>query len=155
MNYSTNGISTFWIFVIIILLFAWYLTPPILSAVIANKKGKEPGVWVLCGLFLGWISVIIICCLSRNNAVARPTTRTHIRISPEQKYQPYNCVNCGEKITTRRCPYCGCEHKAESLKKATLIASDNNRTNYWYCSCGACNPESNSECFACFKPKVK
>lgn len=157
-NFKDDG-SVAIVLIITLITLAWYLAPIILSAVIADKKGRSIGGWICCTLFLGWISVIIIACLSSNRApqsTTESTSRVLHHIPKEQKYESFNCTKCGERINTRRCAYCGYEHNAKSLKRTpAFTATKLTQLNNWICSCGAVNPESSKECNACFKPKGK
>ncbi|MBO5907853.1 MAG: hypothetical protein J6Q85_06865 [Clostridia bacterium] len=88
----------------------------ILCAVIADKKGRSVGGWIFGALCLGWIGVIILCCLSDLNTnyykksgigTTQPGVFPKARTIEPKKVGSYRCENCGEMIDTEQCPWCG------------------------------------------------
>ena len=98
-------------------------------AILADKKGRSVGGWIVGGIFLGWFGFIILCCLSNRSlseyekmvASGYQSTRyqrsnagphadyTKKRPIPTARVAKYRCEACGETVDTPRCPYCGAE----------------------------------------------
>ena len=84
----------------------------ILCAVIADKKSRSVGGWIVGGMFLGWIAVIILCCLSdlSYNYVPAGKSICDVPLPKETeiaRIDKYRCAHCGELIDTEQCPWCG------------------------------------------------
>lgn len=93
------------------------IIPIILCPVLADKRGRSIGGWIVGGVFLGWIAVIILYLLpdlsynyvpskykEANKSIlniSAPSTPTIVRVGQ------YQCANCGEIIDTVQCPWCG------------------------------------------------
>lgn len=93
----------------------------IVSAVLADKKGRSIGGWICGGLFLGWISVIILLLLSDlsvkmvhrtkhtnefENANYISYTNMHSKIENEDVDHKWRCDKCGNMISEDPCPFC-------------------------------------------------
>ena len=90
----------------------------IVSAVLADRKGRSIGGWIFGGLVLGWIAVIILACLSNERTHSYPSrivekhyyhtpvTQTSTKQNSASTHR-WRCHNCGNMITTDPCPFCG------------------------------------------------
>ena len=81
----------------------------ILCAVIADKKGRSVGGWIFGGLCLGWIGVIILCCLSdlKSDNYRKSGSFNRVVGGNTRKVGTHVCEKCGETIDTVQCPWCG------------------------------------------------
>ena len=85
----------------------------IVSAIIADRKGRSIGAWIFGGLVLGWLAVIILACLSNQRSAPAPTRiieKYYYHNEAEQSSSPthhWRCHNCNHMITKDPCPFCG------------------------------------------------
>ncbi len=87
-----------------------FIIAVIICAVLADRKGRSVGGWIFGGLCLGWIGVIILCCLSDlkcNNRMYQSTSSNKVSGSNTRKVGIHVCKKCGETIDTVQCPWCG------------------------------------------------
>lgn len=131
--------------------------------VMAARKNRSIGGWIVGGIFLGWIAVIILAFLPSDaseyngNSGYTPIIR---------KYQPYTCMNCKHTTNTRTCGFCNFSNPDNLLKALPLSTSTppvaknknsttNKNSTVWYCSCGKANEIGTNECASCYAKRVR
>ena len=101
----------------------------IVCAVLADRKGRSVGGWIVGGLLLGWVGVIILACLS-NQSIHPNSTKVvekhyyhnqsmneenteqiSVKSSPTHRWR---CHNCNQLISADPCPFCGQVFSTES-----------------------------------------
>ena len=127
----------------------------ILCGVMAARKERSVGGWIVGGLFLSWIAVIILACIPSNAIDYRGANSSSL----VKKYLPYTCMNCKHTIDTRTCSICNYSNPDNLLKpipqfnssssKATTSKNNKNST-VWYCKCGRANDLGTNECASCY-----
>ena len=88
----------------------------IVCAVLADRKGRRVGGWIVGGLLLGWVGVIILACLS-NQSIHPNSTRVvekHYYHNQSMNTHRWRCDNCGQMISADPCPFCGQVFSAKS-----------------------------------------
>ena len=80
--------------------------------IIADRKGRSIGGWIVGGFLLGWLGLIIIGCLSDNTPMPKPPTSDFLKKPPDQiKQAARYCPHCGKYISEytieHLCPFCG------------------------------------------------
>ena len=109
--------TTYWIVSVISSIIA-----VIVSAILADRKGRSVGGWIFGGLILGWIAVIILACLSDQSTYSHSTQIVekyyyHQSTEPIITQQTskeksssthrWRCHNCRNMICADPCPFCG------------------------------------------------
>lgn len=79
--------------------------------IIADRKGRSIGGWIVGGLLLGFLGLIIIGSLSDKTPAQRVVETPTADYLKPKKHRVY-CPNCGQYITRESggrliCPFCG------------------------------------------------
>jgi hypothetical protein len=74
------------------------ITATIVGGILANRKERRVGRWILASIFLGWIAVIVLACM---------------KTSPEPQYNAplKSCPHCGDTLKAGECGVCGFKDK--------------------------------------------
>ena len=85
----------------LVIVLIWIILCPIFCGIVANKKGRNVGGWVVIGFVLGIFGLIWILLLSPNQQV--------VAANSLQARETKRCPHCAEHIRfdTNVCRYCG------------------------------------------------
>ncbi|MBR2321809.1 MAG: DUF4190 domain-containing protein [Clostridia bacterium] len=153
--------SITFIVVISILALILNIVATVICGIMAARKERSVGGWIVGGIFLSWIALIILACLPSNASEYRGNTGYTPII---RKYQPYTCMNCKHTTDTRTCGFCNFSNPDNLLKPLPLSATTppvnknatiNKNATVWYCHCGKANEIGTNECASCYAKRVR
>ena len=119
----------------------------VVAIVVAKSKGRSAG-WGWLAFLLGWIGVIIVACLSKEET---PTATKTIPTSSNYSLLHYTGAKAGSPW---ECKFCG-----NTNTEAATTCLKCNKSKYekapekWTCSCGQENNPKANMCINCGKEK--
>lgn len=150
-----DAISAFIVIYIVIILLSLASTIAccIITYKLAEKKGKNGGLWLVLSLFLGWIATIIVACMSAEPNYNNQNYYNGYYNSP---YNPYGNPYANNQYNTPYSnPYANpYEQTATPQQTAPVEEQAEKEQSDWQCpSCGSSNSAGNRFCAYCGNKK--
>lgn len=78
----------------------------IVASVLADKKGRSVGGWIVGTLFLGWLAVIILALLSDESPQYPRGHKQPFYTQQKRENSKNRCSNCGAEVKNGVCTFC-------------------------------------------------
>ena len=136
-----NSLIVVWL-VVVLLAIASTVACCIITYKLAEKKGKNGGLWLVLSLFIGWIATIIVACLDPEPDFNNPNFYANNNYYPP--YNPYPPYPYAPPVAPP--PTTDTTQTAQETQTETVLAT-------WKCDCGSENNANHKFCAYCGKEK--
>ena len=153
-----------WAIIILIVAIAVQIWCCVVAYKMADARLQSGALWVVLALVIGWLAVIILACMPKNESNYYQSTKGRLaKLSKESEKEETNswiCDGCGWKnpITAATCKSCNQKRPKEVLERyqsQTAITKTGEESNgAWICEhCGTQNTRTYTYCKRCYKRK--